>query len=58
MTACNYLIAAGEKYPPMTVEQRSEVQQKFMANELRIVVATNAFGMGIDNNDIRNLVCC
>lgn len=34
-------------------QQRSEVQEAFMANEIAVVVATIAFGMGIDKSDIR-----
>lgn len=33
--------------------QRNEVQEAFMANEIAVVVATIAFGMGIDKSDIR-----
>jgi ATP-dependent DNA helicase RecQ len=37
----------------MRSEAREEVQQGFMTNEIGIVVATIAFGMGIDKSDIR-----
>jgi superfamily II DNA helicase RecQ len=40
----------------MKVEQKMEVQEGFMANKVRIVVATIAFGMGIDKPDIRNVI--
>ncbi|MGH3901081.1 MAG: helicase-related protein [Pseudonocardiaceae bacterium] len=33
--------------------ERDEVQDAFMGGELRLVVATNAFGMGIDKPDVR-----
>lgn len=33
--------------------ERSRVQAAFMADEVRVVVATNAFGMGIDKADVR-----
>ena len=33
--------------------QRDRVQRAFMAGELEVVVATNAFGMGIDRADVR-----
>ncbi|MBL0385980.1 RecQ family ATP-dependent DNA helicase [Tumebacillus sp. ITR2] len=37
-------------------EERRMVQDEFMAGRVRIVVATNAFGMGIDKPDIRYVV--
>jgi ATP-dependent DNA helicase RecQ len=33
--------------------EREEMQQEFMSGERRIVIATNAFGLGIDKPDIR-----
>ena len=40
----------------MAGEQRDRVQNAFMAGELEVVVATNAFGMGIDRADVRCVV--
>ncbi|KAJ0114137.1 tp-dependent dna helicase recq [Diaporthe amygdali] len=40
----------------MKVEQKTKVQDDFMANRVRIVIATIAFGMGVDKADIRNIV--
>ena len=37
----------------MEPEQRRLVQEKFMGGDLSAIVATNAFGMGIDKADIR-----
>ncbi len=34
-------------------EQRSDTQRRFMLGDLPVIVATNAFGMGIDKPDIR-----
>ena len=38
--------------------ERTESQDRFMSGETRVVVATNAFGMGIDKPDIRFVVHC
>ncbi len=35
---------------------RAEVQRRFMEGEAEVVVATNAFGMGIDKADVRTVV--
>jgi ATP-dependent DNA helicase RecQ len=37
-------------------EERARVQSAFMSGERRIVVATNAFGMGVDKADVRLVV--
>ena len=39
----------------MTPEGRSEVQRRFMADETEVIVATNAFGMGVDKADVRSV---
>ena len=37
----------------LTAEKRRDVQERFMSGEVPVVVATNAFGMGIDKSDLR-----
>ncbi len=36
-------------------ERRAAVQRRFMGGEARVVVATNAFGMGVDKADVRTV---
>ena len=40
----------------MTAEERTRIQEAFMAGDLSIVAATNAFGMGIDRPDVRQVI--
>jgi ATP-dependent DNA helicase RecQ len=47
---------AGWYHAGLPGEHRSEVQRRFMAGELDVVVATNAFGMGIDRADVRAVI--
>ncbi|GCB77463.1 hypothetical protein scyTo_0015668, partial [Scyliorhinus torazame] len=40
----------------MSASQRRRIQNNFMSGQLRIVVATVAFGMGLDKSDVRGIV--
>jgi RecQ family ATP-dependent DNA helicase len=39
----------------MQAEERTSVQQRFMGGEVDVIVATNAFGMGVDKADVRSV---
>ncbi|WP_417345311.1 RecQ family ATP-dependent DNA helicase [Ferrimonas sp.] len=49
-------ITARAYHAGMDHEKRSACQQAFMAGELPVVVATIAFGMGVDKADIRRVI--
>ena len=49
-------VAAGMYHAGMSGPDRTAVQDAFMAGRVPVVVATNAFGMGVDKADIRTIV--
>ncbi|HEY1954783.1 MAG TPA: ATP-dependent DNA helicase RecQ [Polyangiaceae bacterium] len=52
----NSRFAVGCYHAGMSSEDRTRVANAFAAKELDVVVATNAFGMGIDRADVRAVV--
>ena len=42
--------------PVEGVSERREIQERFMADEIKAMIATNAFGLGIDKPDLRFVV--
>lgn len=40
----------------LSVDDRNNHQEKWMTNKVRVMVATNAFGMGIDKPDVRLVI--
>ena len=49
-------VAASAYHAGLGDEERAEVQDAWMRDEVRVVVATNAFGMGVDKRDVRLVV--
>ncbi|MDP2103860.1 MAG: RecQ family ATP-dependent DNA helicase [Candidatus Gracilibacteria bacterium] len=49
-------ISVGKYTGDMNTADRTVSQNRFMNNDDRVVVATNAFGMGIDKKDIRFVI--
>lgn len=40
----------------MESAERSEVQDKFLKDEIRVIFATNAFGMGVDKPNVKKVI--
>ena len=49
-------LSAERFHAGLTPEDKRDIQERFRIGELRIIAATNAFGMGIDKPDIRVVV--
>ncbi|WP_299707408.1 ATP-dependent DNA helicase RecQ [uncultured Pontibacter sp.] len=49
-------IAAGAYHAGLKFEERNKAQQAWIEDRVRVIVATNAFGMGIDKPDVRLVV--
>ena len=49
-------VAAERYHGRLSARERHDIQERFMRGELKAIVATNAFGMGIDKSDIRFVI--
>ncbi|WP_259298010.1 MULTISPECIES: DNA helicase RecQ [Megamonas] len=49
-------IKAGRYHAGMTDEERNQMQEEFLYDNLSVMVATNAFGMGIDKPNVRYVI--
>lgn len=49
-------IAAGRYHAGMTDAERAASQEAFLYDDIRVMVATNAFGMGIDKSNVRYVI--
>lgn len=49
-------ISSGYYHAGLSHEERNKKQQQWIDNQLRVMVCTNAFGMGIDKPDVRTVV--
>ena len=49
-------ISAGYYHAGLSSGQRDDIQTAWFEGKIRVVVATNAFGMGIDKPDVRTLI--
>jgi RecQ family ATP-dependent DNA helicase len=48
-------IAAVAYHAGLQPEQRTAIQERFMATDTGVICATNAFGMGVDKADVRSV---
>lgn len=53
---CERGISAAAYHAGMDADEKSRRQEEWKAGNIRVIVATNAFGMGIDKADVRTVI--
>lgn len=53
---CRKHIAAGRYHAGLGEAERTQMQDDFLYDNLQVMVATNAFGMGIDKSNVRYVI--
>jgi ATP-dependent DNA helicase RecQ len=56
LRACG--VSAAAYHAGMTDVQRTQAQEAFIRDDVQVLVATNAFGMGIDKSNVRYVINC
>lgn len=49
-------IAAGYYHAGLHPEERKRIQEQFLYDDITVMIATNAFGMGIDKSNVRYVI--
>lgn len=49
-------MSVGKYHAGMSEEERKDNQEKFLKDEIQVMIATNAFGMGIDKSNVRFVI--
>lgn len=50
------LFRVGKYHAGLTEKERKKFQEEFLKDETRVMIATNAFGMGIDKSNVRFVI--
>lgn len=48
--------AVGRYHAGLSEKERNEVQESFLYDDIRVLIATNAFGLGIDKSNVRYVI--
>jgi len=49
-------VSVGKYHAGLSEEERAQTQEAFQKDDLQLIVATNAFGMGIDKSNVRYVI--